>query len=260
VIERIAASLVPGGHLFLGHAETLRGLSTAFDLCHDHGTFYYRRTTGLTGPAETDGQPLVDLVEEAGAWVDAVRLATGRVAELTGAAGTPEPIPRWDLGRPLALLRQERFGEALEAVEALPPVAAGDADVLLLHAALLTHGGQLERAEDACGRLLDLDPLSAGAHYLLALCREAVGDLEAAVECDRLAVHLDPGFAMPRVHLGLLARRVGDTAAVHDEMARAVTALQDEDASRLLIFGGGFTREALAALCRAEMAAVGALP
>src|SRR3981081_829584 len=43
VIARIAQSLAPGGFLFLGHAETLRGVSDAFHLRHTHGTFYYER-------------------------------------------------------------------------------------------------------------------------------------------------------------------------------------------------------------------------
>jgi chemotaxis protein methyltransferase CheR len=36
-------------------------------------------------------------------------------------------------------------------------------------------------------------------------------------------------------------------------MAHAVALLQREDASRLLLFGGGFNRETLLALCRAEL-------
>ena len=43
VVARLWRALAPGGYLFLGHAETLRGLSSDFHLCHTHGTFYYQR-------------------------------------------------------------------------------------------------------------------------------------------------------------------------------------------------------------------------
>lgn len=58
VVSRMAAALVPGGYLFLGHAETLRGLSNAFHLCHTHDTFYYQRIegTGLPKPARPAGE------------------------------------------------------------------------------------------------------------------------------------------------------------------------------------------------------------
>jgi chemotaxis protein methyltransferase CheR len=62
---------------------------------------------------------------------------------------------------------------------------------------------------------------------------------------------------MPRMHLGLLARRGGDREAARRELGQAVTLLQREDASRLLLFGGGFRREALLALCRAELQSCG---
>ena len=35
----LEGALMPGGYLFLGHAETLRGLSQDFELQHTHGTF-----------------------------------------------------------------------------------------------------------------------------------------------------------------------------------------------------------------------------
>jgi chemotaxis protein methyltransferase CheR len=125
----------------------------------------------------------------------------------------------------------------------------------LLQAVLTTHAGFLTRAEEACQRLLRIDELSAGAHYVLALCHEGMGDLSAAVEHDRMAAYLDPHFAMPQLHLGLLARRAGDLAGMRSELTLAVALLEHEDSSRLLLFGGGFSRDALIALCRAEILA-----
>jgi hypothetical protein len=88
-IERIARSLAPGGFLFLGHAETLRGVSDAFHLRHTHGTFYYQLMEHI-GPAtpSVSGfemqpeslRPPVTVFDET--WIDTIRAATDRVAAL----------------------------------------------------------------------------------------------------------------------------------------------------------------------------------
>jgi chemotaxis protein methyltransferase CheR len=102
--------------------------------------------------------------------------------------------------------------------------------------------------------------LNAGAHYLLALCRESAGDRQGALDHDRAAIYLDPGFAMPRLHLGLMARRGGDAEGARRELGEALLLLRREDISRLLLFGGGFGREALISLCRGELLSAGGLP
>src|SRR6185312_3207575 len=154
-------------------------------------------------------------------------------------------------------MRRERFADALALLGQLVPDANQDPDALLLRASLLTNGGRIAESEAVCWRLLALDDLNAGAHYLMALCREQAGDLSAAAEHDQSATHLDPGFAMPRLHLGLLARRRGDVAGARREIGLAQVLLAREDAPRVLLFGGGFSREALMALCRSELLAMG---
>lgn len=42
LVDRLAASMVEGGHLFLGSAESLRGISSDFDLMQSGETFFYR--------------------------------------------------------------------------------------------------------------------------------------------------------------------------------------------------------------------------
>jgi chemotaxis protein methyltransferase CheR len=275
-VARIARALKTGGYLFLGHAETLRGLSNDFHLHHTHETFYYQRKDRLessarpsTASASSRGlfPSVVAAVESADSWIDAIHRATSRIEALTGSArpsASPPPgslrpsaAPVWDLDRALELLREERFTEALETMQRLPPESGRDPDVLLLSAALHTHRGRLTEAEEACKRLLDVDELSAGAHYLLALCREGARDKASAMYYDQAAIYLDPSFAMPHLHLGLLARRAGDRAMAQRELGQALLLLQREDGSRLLMFGGGFSRETLIALCRTELVGCG---
>ncbi|OGQ26681.1 MAG: hypothetical protein A2138_13305 [Deltaproteobacteria bacterium RBG_16_71_12] len=281
VVRRAHRSLVPGGFLFLGHAETLRGLSQGFHLCHTHDTFYYQRQDGAAARAvERQGSsrpedvaiaaalPATpdDASDDAASWVDVITRASERVAALArapsfggddvtaAAPATPSPPARSrHLGLALEAMRQERFADALALLSASPPESEGEPDALLLRAALLTNAGDLGEAEHTCRRLLALDELNAGAHYLMALCREHAGDRAGAIEHDQTAVYLDAAFAMPHLHLGLMAKRAGDRSAASQELDRAVALLAREEPSRLLLFGGGFSREALLVLARTEL-------
>jgi chemotaxis protein methyltransferase CheR len=278
VVGRLARTLRPGGYLFLGHAETLRGLSSDFHLHHTHGTFYYQRRDRIATDTSHVVAPPSALAFNAAVpepdhfdttWIETIRRASERIEVLVDRSGQAssavaraarKPPPAWEIGLALELLREERFTEALALMDAYPAESGRDTQVLLLRAVLLTHSGQFAAAEAACERLLAVDELNAGAHYLLALCREGVGDPGGAMHHDQVAVYLDPAFAMAHLHLGVLGRRTADRATAHREFEQAIVLLQREDASRLLLFGGGFSREALVALCRAELLGSGGRP
>jgi len=253
-IARMTYALAPGGYLFLGHAETMRGLSGDFHLCHTHDAFYYRRKDRI-GLAEPANEPMpmpmlpwqpLNLPADT-SWVQAIARASDRIHALaTPAAAT---------GGASAMAPTSPAADPTSDPASDP---ASDPDSLLLKAVSASHDGNLDDAEAACRALLDADDMSAGAHYVLALCREGRGDYAGALEHDRIAVYLDPDFAMPRLHIGLLTRRHGVRSTARQELETALTLLQREDPSRLLLFGGGFKRDALIALCRAELAALGA--
>lgn len=269
VVEHIAECLVPGGYLFLGHAETLRGVTQAFQLCHSHETFYYQKGGNdelpkIANRLEHKSLPVVTpaiVVEGAASWIDAIQRSSQRIAQLGAPAAssdTPQAVAvaasrAWDLGLVLEAMRHERYSEAQALLAALPAEAHRDPDALLLRAILLTNSGDLAEAETTCTQLLALDSLNAGAHYVLALCREHATDHAGAAEHDQSAIYLDPSFAMPHLHLGLMARRSGNAVTARRELKQAIALLAKEDGARVLLFGGGFTRESLGALCRAEL-------
>jgi chemotaxis protein methyltransferase CheR len=273
-IGRIARGLAPDGYLFLGHAETLRG-RPEFELRHTHGTFYYQRSSvpGTTSTRRSESRPEpapIATVLDAG-WPDDIREATRRVhamvdcaldqvaigpapvvvAALDGSRAAPELGPIHDL------VAQERFGEALERLDHIRATSPGNLDVALLRAAVLTHSGRLADARPACAELLAIDPVNAGANYLLALCCDSTGATAEAAQLARLAAELDPSFAMPHLHLGLLARRGGEREIASRELTRAIALLEREAPSRLALYGGGFSRQTLLGMCRAELAAIG---
>jgi chemotaxis protein methyltransferase CheR len=265
VISRIAYALAPGGYLFLGHAETLRGVSDRFALCNSHDTFYYRLKDATEpidervvrfAPRET--APRVLPLANDTAWFDQIRSASERVAALlprspaAGKADTHSSAPV-DAGRALDLVRQERFGEALDHVRARATTSRDDVDAPLLEAVLLMHTGQLTAADEAAHRLLQVDGSEAVAHYILALNREHAGRHAGAVEHHRAAATFDPAFAMPHLHLGLLLRRAGEQDAGHREFVRAAVLFEQEEETRILLFGGGFSRDSLVALCHSAL-------
>jgi chemotaxis protein methyltransferase CheR len=265
LVSRIARALAPGGYLFLGHAETLRGLSRDFHLCHTHETFYYRRQDGAEStdlPAHQAPPALVEAYEPLSwdpslSWVESIQRSSQRIADLAGAsprdhaaaalAGVPGESR--SLAPILELMGRERFADALESLERMSLGGERDGDVQLLGAVLLANLGRRDEAREACLRLLARDEFNAGAHYVLALCHEHAGDLSAAVEEDRTAVYLDPGFALPLMHLGLLARRAEPWRS-RVYLGQALQLLAREDSSRILLFGGGFSRQGLLQICR----------
>ena len=286
VVRRISQALLPGGFLFIGHAETLRGITPEFHLCHTHGTFYYQQRDSsdaatTVNRAAPSGKPVVDLLplgaESTANWADVIEHAATRIAKLADArtrslhqtapqatdeqlgsqAAVAASTGTWDLSLVLEAVRQERFADALELIGSLPADSQEDPDALLLRAVLLTNHGRLKESEEVCRRLLALDELNAGAHYLMALCSEHAGDANGAIEHGQTAIYLDPGFAMPPLHLGILAKRSGDDDRAQRELGQALTLLASEEASRILLFGGGFSRDALLQLCRTQLRAPG---
>jgi len=272
VVARLAHSLAPGGFLFLGHAETLRGLSSEFSLCQSHGTFYYKRegTTPLSKRARAvpTSSPVAMDVALSGdrSWFGEIHSASRRIEAITAQANLPrgEAVAVTEGNRrsgarsaAIDFLRLERYSEAQGVLDSLSAAAAHEPEMLLLKAVIETHGGDLLSAERTCEELLWLDSECAGAHYLKALCRESANDSRGAIRHNRAAARLDPDFAMPRLHLGLLSRRAGDSRTARDQLRQALALLDRNSGDQVGLFGGGFSRGALMRLCRAEIAACG---
>jgi chemotaxis protein methyltransferase CheR len=231
LIDRMSAALAPGGYLFLGHTDSLGSGPDGLELRHTHNAFYYRRPAVLPAGAPPAQRP-----------------ATAR--------REPAPAPDETYHRAVFLLGEERFNDALALLDQRPPEPERPRD-RLLRGVLLALSGRLDEALHTARRLTEDDSLNADARQLHGLCLEGSGEVEKALRQYRLAAYLDPVFALPRLRLGQLARSRGDERIAAGELERARALLAGEDDLRILLFGGGFGRMALAVLCRAELDACG---
>jgi chemotaxis protein methyltransferase CheR len=232
LLRRMTRSLAPGGCLFLGHTDSLGNRPEGLDVQYTHGAFYYRRPAATAAPRFK---------------VPAIaRAPSAKTAPPPGAAEPDLP------DRALRLLREERFADALKLIEAGPADLSTPRD-LLMQGVLLAHTGRLDAAELVCRQLLDIDGLYADAHHQLAVCLEGGTAVDVAIGHYRLAAYLDPDFAMPRLRLGLLARRRGEHRVAGTALDQALALLRHEHEDRIVMFGGGFGRAALTTLCRAEL-------
>jgi chemotaxis protein methyltransferase CheR len=301
-VNTLAHMLAPGGYLFLGPAETLRGVSDDFSLCHTHETFYYRRKASIgelkrfsplhreprPGSATTaqilnsdlegmfpsasaaDFQPSIPASPPDTRWMEEIESSSERILRLhtrvsrTGARHAApvkrrpaKQLSKEDNRQLFSLLSEGRYQEILALTGNLSADFQDDSDILLLRALAHLNRKELANAEAVCRTALKCDSMNASGHYVLALCREHTGDIEGAMEQDRISIYLDPTFAIPHMHLALIARKGGDRRSARREFEKADLLLARENAGRLMMFGGGFSREALQKLCRSELRALG---
>lgn len=285
LIGRMTRALAPGGYLFLGHTDTLGPEPVGLESQHERNAFFYRRQETAAPARARPTFPPRSGDAAAATWsatrpaATAPRDPVGRTSTSTspdrpGRAADDRRGPGVDPAvrqRALSLLRSEQFAAALAVVEASLPAPGRPLDPaqpdscpvnlpptdLMLYGVLLAQVGRLDAAAAVARRLLDLDGRHADAHHLLVMCLDDGAAVDTARDHYRRAAYLDPQFALPRLRLGLLARRCGDHRDATVELESALDLLRYERDDRVTLFGGGFSRSSLIALCQAELGALG---
>lgn len=251
IVNKLAQQIRPGGYLFLGHAETLRGVSDAFDLLQEDGAFYYRRRSTSERTPVADPVPAIAPPPGNDSWFDAIDAATHRIAALTSQteAQVPQEDARTWRSLVWAKVTQGDPAAALNVFESAPrSVQQG---LLIVRAGLLLMAGREAEARQLASDLVTGGIASADAHYVLGLCESQAGRTQAAVDLLKQSHALDHEFAMPLVQGGFHLCRLGNVSDGRRMLVQAAELLDLESEQRILLFGGGFSREALQRICRA---------
>ena len=145
-----------------------------------------------------------------------VRMASAFALQKAAAApplAAPPPGARHARPRPVAAPAPAPAPVAPRPARVPAPLrVAPDIGALLAQARRQADQGEHAGAADACKRVLESAPDSAGAYFILGLTSECSGDLAAAEAFWRRCVYLKPDHYEALCHLALLAGERGDAA------------------------------------------------
>lgn len=247
-LRNLTTALAPGGVLFLGHSETLRGQTPLLTLRQAQDCFFYERVESSPTGSTLRGGDADDQDHGLGHDLPAAQDVATSPAARSGwpAAASARAVPALG-GSPAAGSAPATSASASAAVDTAVDTALS-----------LIENGQLDDGLSLCSRLTTADtpaPIQAEAFFIQALALEERGELPAAEWNHQRAAAKDAAFAMPHLRMGLLARRRGELVAARRELGQALILLEGESPERLRRFGGGFERDALLHLCRTELGA-----
>jgi chemotaxis protein methyltransferase CheR len=188
VVSRLAASLVDGGWLAVGHAEQCDQLRTEFRmLAFPRASLYQksRQTPEAPDSASNAERRLVppfisDLTARDLRPIDPLRLRGRRTSHLL--AGGASTVPR-------------------DQATAQRPSARCAVDLARVRS--LADAGRLDAALDLCRALIAKDRLNPQHYFYFALLCDGAGAFDDAAEALQRAIYLDRNFVLAHYHLGL---------------------------------------------------------
>ena len=186
VVERLYASLAPGGWLVVGHAEPNVGIFHQFETVNAPGTVLYRKSANA---------PL---------FVTAALPAAPTMAP-------PVTPPQWVTPNPPQGTETRRAAVSQGPV-ALTPAPASPTSDLLIAARAAANAGAWQRAAEIADRALAADPMRASGHFLRGQIYDHVGQIDNALAAYRRSLYLDPTFVMGVIAMADTWRQGGQTA------------------------------------------------
>jgi chemotaxis protein methyltransferase CheR len=229
VVENLFDSLNPGGYLFIGHSETLTGITDRFETIEVGGVFLHRK------PLRAVQVSFSEMVEG--------QLRLGRATS----PAEPQPAARAETRSP---------GPGRPPIDAAGETEVGEPESAAAHliaAREYADDGDFTEALASAEEALRLDPLLAAARYILGLIHLRAGRTEEAIADFRRTVYADDTFVLAHLNLGNLHRGRREYAEACRQYEAALRALERAPEGPWSEFLGGFEPDVLAMTCKRSL-------
>ena len=196
LVERFHECLFDGGVLFLGHSETLWGISEAFRLEQREKIFYYRKSRAGSAPPRPVAEPRFP--------------GSGAPRREVPRAESPPPSPVSDSSPAMKLVLsaerladEGRFEDAVATCRQAVAVDSECPEAEYLMAFLLRGRGRHAEALFHAERTLERDPRFVFAEMEAAECLNGMGNTgEAALRWKGILRAIEGNVSLPRLSVG----------------------------------------------------------
>jgi chemotaxis protein methyltransferase CheR len=258
IVEKMAASLVPDGLMFLGHAETLFQISSQFERHTHGGGFYYREKKGqgalLARPLTVAPTVPAPRKPQQPAGLPGTPLPTPAVAVKVHQAHEPDVEGLFQKAQ--VLFEAEKFEEASALLADVVRHRPDHTGALVIKGFIKANNGSFDESLKLCQQALDVDDLLAEAYFLKGLVLDMTDRADEAVKEYRKAILLKMELVMSHYYLGRLYFRLGRENDAVRELRNTLKMLEKGVKEGVIPFSGGLSREVFLQQVRTELAKV----
>ena len=243
IVDNFSQCLDEKGFLFLGHSETLLGISEMFSMVDFGNTHIYKKKNDVindTPPVKLKQQSKSirseyanrDVLSRKTSKRNGVALTNGSLANKSFVSKTKKPKNANDFN-----------------------VGAGTVDGKTLINYYLAKGksaadtGNYASASECYQKVLDVDPLCVEAHFFMALVSENLSEIDRAVEAYQKTIYIDESCVLAHFNLARLYRLAGNQRDAVREYKNTVRKLQQFSEDEEIKFSGGFSVKLINEIC-----------
>ncbi len=252
LVDCFTESLHQGGHLFLGHSETLANISTRFERRIHEGGVYYRKKFPTQQVAETAALPPPPAAVTVAKAVPKPRNPVASV-EKPAMAPLPPEGPEKLYDRAVSQMDAENFPEADRLFRRIRELNPRHTGAMIGSALIHANIGMFREALEECSRALEIDDLLPEAYFLRGLIYEMIDQEKDSFQEYRKAILLRMDFIMPHYQLGKLYFRTGQHKNGARELKNSLKLLEKVPEESIVPFSGGLSREVFLEQLRQEI-------
>lgn len=236
VVSQFSYCLKNEGHFFIGHSETLWGISSDFQPIELDQTFIYKKKYGKDNFHHPVNHFPSMSEEISGKWTEVSGRwdFTNNIEKSDSLDLKLDEDARFfddnsfldELDKAFDYYKNKKYEEALKIFDDHLLKMPHNIPVLMARATIYSDKNFYEKAITDLDDVIECDNLYAPAHFLMGHIRERQKKFEAAIDCFRRVVYIDESLSIAYLYLGNIYRYRGDLEKAKKEYSNCIKSLE----------------------------------